>query len=254
MDQIILRAYHPSKNPEVVVCPLPERGSGNTFTGQGKHGYYELMTPKEKEELGNQRLITPQTKIKITNDHPLDMRNPVDKANWEWMKKHPYIDVERLDTPSRDAVFYVHNKEAEAQKRVTRNKRIVSVMGQIYSMSSTEKKLLAESLYLGDASGFSDAEIEDYLELQVKEKLSHVEKILVNKKENGNDELAAMKLYNEATNKGIIKKHRGGYIKYGGSDGLSLGRDQETCVQYLMDSQNEDTVVAIRGDLENLKS
>jgi len=254
MDQIILRAYHPNKEPEVVICPLPD-GTGNTYTGQGEKKYFELLTPKERRDLSTEMLQTPQTKIKLISDYMFDIKNnEMHNVQWRWVQKHPYIDLTKRDVPSNDAIFYVYNKQTESAVKVTRSKRITNVMHTIYNLSLDEKRTLSEALGLGDSSGFSEVEVEDWLEQKTNSPSLNAVETLLEKKADGGQDIAALKLYHEALNKEIIKRYPGGWYKYGGDGGVSLGRSEELVVQYFLSDENSETVIAIRADIEELKS
>lgn len=252
MDQIILRAYKPKKEPVMVVCPLEDK-SGNVYTGQGERGYYELLSEAERREFGDSSIITPDTRVKIMNDYTLDMDNPIQAANWKWMKKHPYIDMVKQDSPSKDAVFYVYDRQVEAHNAMSRVKRMTKLMNSVFEMSLVEKRNFAEALGLGDSAGLSEDEVELWIEQKANGSLSTVEDLLKTKDTDGNSLINANKLYHEAMNKGIIKRYQGSWIRYGGEQGQILGRNEESVIQFLLNTENADMVTAIRADIAHLK-
>jgi hypothetical protein len=60
-------------------------------------------------------------------------------------------------------------------------------------------------------------------------------------------------LFKELERAHIIVKHRGGIFRFGGENGVYVGRNEEQATEYIMDEKNKETVVAMQDALEKHK-
>jgi len=242
MNVIILKAYKPHKNPEVVLRPA-EDASGNLFTGQGKSGFFNLLTETEKKRLPY--LVTPATSVKLTDGTILNVENnEKDKINWEWMKKHPYITERKEEHPSPNAVFYVYDPQKNASERVSRERRRTMILAKIYGLSETDQRNLAGGLGLGDSSGLNIDQVMSFISDKVETDVTLVE-TLTNRK----DLLSAKNLFYKAKQKNIIIKENG-WFKYGDH---RLGTTEDMTVENMLDPANAEIVLAVRAGLEEVE-
>ena len=108
-----------TKQLPIRVSPCPDT-SGRHFTGQGKMGYYEELTPAEIKTIGESRVITPTTTITLNPDDIWDLEsNSIQKANFEWVIRHPYVAIDRETLAKKPkARFFVMNEKRDSEVRL----------------------------------------------------------------------------------------------------------------------------------------
>lgn len=249
MDVIVFRAYRPKTQQPIKVSPVGSlKAGGKHFTGQGEKGFYENLTPKEKEEMAY--VITPQTVVQIHDGKALHItENPIDADNWKWIKKHPYIALDRADGEnSRDAVFYMENKSAEADTVVVKDKLETQAKTAMYDASREELNVAAKALGHPSPEHFSENEVQKYiLDIIAATPQSVID---IFKPENKGTTNVRSLLSDYLRHK-IVVKSRGSYF-YGGEHGTHLGRSEQAVVDFLMEPTNGGLVDAMTSQLDEL--
>jgi len=247
-DLIVLRAYDSKRQTPIKVSPLEDR-SGRLFTGQGKHGYYELLTEEEKKSLPF--VIKHDTVLTFEAGDVLDLKNnPIDIANWEWVKKHPYIAVdEEKGRASKDAVLYVDNPERAAEVHVSKDKKITMAKAKIYGASSTKKVQLATALGHPGANSLSGNLLEDWLITKAEQTPESITNLLDTKKAK---HVEALVIFEDLKRFDLLIKYAGTW-RFGGRDGLSIGRESDDVAEYLNEKKNEEQVYIMTEQLKEKK-
>ena len=245
---IVFRAYNSKRQNPVKLSPLEDK-SGRLYTGQGKYGYYELLSEEEKKTLPF--VIDHETVVSLESGDTLNLENPVDAANWEWIKKHPYIALdEETGRSSRDAVLYVDNPERKAEIHVSKDKKVTMAKAKIYAASNARKVLLAKALANPGADSMQATILEEWL-ITIAEKSPNIINGYLDDKKKEELEIRAfieeLKLYS------LLIRFAGTW-KYGGSDGIIVGNDNDECVSYVLDKKNEENVFVMREKLKELKT
>ena len=251
-DVILLRAYDPSRNPQNYVCPVGDR-QGNTITGQGEAGLFESLTEEEirsLEKTGN--LVTPRTRKKISNDTRILLNTPGGKALWGWLQHHPYLDKERMDetVKSNRSIYYVFDAQKEAEIHVGKTRGKTILMGKIYELSLTDKKVLYEALGMGQAGILSVELLEQAFERKLNSDYDVVKEVFDARDKGGKADTNARKLYEDAKNHRVIEKQSSGMFTYGGAEGVHLGRRKPDVVAFFLLPENGETVIAITKEVD----
>lgn len=249
-DIIVFRAYDNKHQQPVLVGPLQDR-SGKLWTGQGDTGYFEGLTDERKRTMGH--IINHFTRVTITDGKVLDLRDPVDAANWAWIQKHPYIALDKeKGKASRDAVYYVENKRKEADARVSTAKLKDKARYVIqYELSLERLRYVAKALGQLAADSFTENEVKDWL-LQIAENTPDA--VLFHTDAKNQQETDANIKFVELERYRVIAKHKGSIYRFGGEEGVFLGRTQDQVIAFLKDGKNIETVAALDAELEARKA
>jgi hypothetical protein len=246
-NQIVFRAYNSKRQTPVRLSPLEDR-SGKLYTGQGEHGFYELLSEKEKAELPI--LVARETVVTIENGTVLNLNDPIDSVNWKWIQKHPYIALDKQQgEASRDAVFYVDNPEKEAEVHITRDKKLTMAKAKIYGASHNKKIQLAQALGNPAAKTLSTDMLEDWLITKASDVPDTITKLL---DKAANAKLNAMILYEDLKRFGMVTRHAGTW-RFGGREGIPIGNDDEEVFEFLLDKKNEEQVFLMNEQLKEKK-
>lgn len=244
-DKIVFRALNPKTQQPVRLCPLPSLSNGGKhYTGQGSTGFYENLSQHEKDDMAY--VITPETYVQIHDGKVLNLENPIDNDNWKWMQKHPYVVMDRRKaTSSRDARFYIENKEAEAKELISKDKLITDAKTAMYNASSEMLNVVAKAFGHPSPEGFSSEEIYRFLIDIIQDTPQAVIDSFSPEKR---AETNVRSLFTDLQRYKIIIKSRGSYY-FGGEHGIHLGRSEEELVDFLLDDDNKSTVDAMTAQL-----
>jgi hypothetical protein len=244
---IVFRAYNSKRQMPIKLSPLEDK-TGKLFTGQGKYGYYDLLTEEEKRNLPY--VVNHETVITIKTGDILNLKDPVDATNWEWIKKHPYIALDEEEgRGSRDVVMYIDNPEKKAEMHVVKDKKITMAKAKIYSASNAKKTQLCKALGNPGADTLSINMLEDWLILQAETMYEQITKLLDDK----NKTLLNYKIFIEELKQHNLIINHIGVWKYGGKDGVVMGSDEDEIIKYLSDKKNQDEVFIMKEKIKELK-
>lgn len=240
---ITLRAFRPRTQQKITLRPCEDR-TGKVFTGQGEHGYWETLSEEEKKRLVP--LITPETAISVTDGTVLNLSNPIDKANWEWMKKHPYIKLKKDGSFNRDAVFYVDDPVNDAQVRVESTAKIDKARYMVRETSQEKQVFAAEVLGLTSAKSMTPSQVTDWLLSKANEAPVTVMEAI-----NPSNEKRAKATvwFNKAVQWNVIERGRDSIYRFGGDKGTALGYDQDSAIDFLIDPANSEIVKVMKARL-----
>ena len=246
LGRIVFRAFNTKKQQPVKVGPLPDN-TGQLYTGQGKTGYFEGLTVKDKE--GIAIVFDHQTVYVVSTGKVLNIESdPYHASLWKWMRYHPYIAMNK-ESKTPDSVYYVDNPQKEAESFVSRDKRVTKVKTAVYNANSERKTIVAQALGLFGAQGLKPSQIEEWLIVKCEELPDSVANLIDPK----NASLAtAMVLVNEMVTYNVIKRFNT-VFKYGGREGITLGNSEIAVADWINDPNNEDTILAIRLELSEKK-
>lgn len=246
LGKIVFRAFNTKKQKPVICRPCNDR-TGQLYTGQGKTGYFEGLSIKDKESIAI--VFDNQTKYAVSDGKVLNIDDdPFHASLWKWIQLHPYIAMNR-ESKTPDTVYYVDNPQKEAETFVSRDKRVTKVKTAVYNASSERKIIVAQALGLFGAQGLNSSQVEEWLIVKCEELPDSVANLIDPK----NASLAtAMVLVNEMITYNIIKRFNT-VFKYGGREGVTLGNSEEAVADWVNDTNNEDTVSAIRLELGEKK-
>lgn len=249
---ITFQAYRPRKAMPVTLRPMQD-STGKIFTGQGKYEHWETLTPEEKATL--MYIVTPDTKMIIDNGTTLDLNDPITAINWKWAQKHPYIAMNyEKGTSSRDAVYYVIDKKAEAERRVKSTKDADIARYKLREELSPEKRnKAAEALGLTTAKSFSETEVLDWLLLSC-DTPDGASAVLAAIDPKNAEHNSARTFFNNLVFYKVIDKGNGGIWLYGSeTDGVRMGHTNDTAIDWLLDRTNADMVRVMKARLASIK-
>ena len=246
-NQIVLRAYNSKRLTPVKLSPLEDR-TGKLYTGQGKYGYFELISEEEKKKLPY--IVTRETVVSIENGDVLNLDDPITAENWKWMQKHPYIALDQEDgLSSRDAVFYVDNPERKAEIHITRDKRVTMAKAKVYAASLNKKIQLAHALGNPGAKAMSVSLLEEWLINKAEETPDTIVKLL---DKDASARLTAMTLFEDMKRYSMAIRKAGTW-RFGDDNGIPLGNDDEEVILFLLDEKNNEQVYLIQEQLKEKK-
>lgn len=264
--QILIKAFRP-KTQLPVKCSPCEDMTGKLFTGQGKHGYYETLTEEEKRNL--HLVVTNNTVMIITHDMVLRVADRDEKGNtkdepgvdydiiddihWQWLKRHPYLAMTRKDR-NRDTSFYVENLEIEAEHDLKVSKPITKARYLIeYEASASQLITAAKALGYPAPESQKVSVLQKWLrEYAETDSGRLVEAVLKVLSPDNNAFTNAKVLFEDLKKAGIVAKHAGNVWKYGGDRGTFLGRSESAVVDYIMDNENKENVLAMKDSLKSV--
>jgi hypothetical protein len=247
---ITLVAYSPKTQLPIKARPM-EDSSGMCWTGQGKNGYYDLLTKDEKEDLPY--IITRDTHVLLEDGKVLNIEtNPVDKANWVWLQKHPYIAVDREAGDQRVARFYVADAEKDAAFRVDDTELVDKARYEVRQLSLEKLTHLAKVLGLGAAESFSQKQILDWVLGKATSKET-VKAVLDAINPENKAKSNATIFFNEIHKWGVIERGKDGVFYFGGENGVNLGINPDQVIGYLLAKENSERVQAMKTMLTEKK-
>lgn len=197
-------------------------------------------------------IVTPETVVTLSDGKIFDLNDPIDKINWAWVRRHPYLSVDENEgKKSRDARFYVDNPVAKAEKRVKSAKIKDKVRYEIqYNMD--RNKLLRAAKLLGDlgADAKSDLALQDSLLMLADVNPEMVDGAVFIKDTNMAN---AKMLFVEMMKYKLIQRGDGGVFRYGGEKGAPLGHTEELVIGFMLDEKNVDTLQMMKNSLAERK-
>lgn len=153
---ITLRAIFGKTQGPLKIRPVAERATGRIVTGQ------PYMSEDEKKR--SVHPIDANTVETITDGKTYDLSDSVQKANWEWIKVHPYIaqDFETAQS-SPQAMFYVEDLEADMDKKSSKIDQMYEAMTLVREASAVKRSEIMRLLGQ-DARFFTDKQVMGYLQ------------------------------------------------------------------------------------------
>lgn len=249
-DEIVIMAKHRDQLP-VTLRPCFD-STGRVYTGQGPTGHYETLSEQDKREMNY--VITPETTVILTDAKVINWNNPVDRANWKWVRRHPYLALTRDKADSsRDAVFYVHNPVAEASRRVTASK-VKDKARYTIQYEANRDVLVRACKVLGHlgADSLIDSQLQDYL-LQQADVPGMAQMVLDAVSPNETELVKAKILLSEMQKYRLIQRGDAGLFRFGGEKGAPLGHTEESVLNFMLDEKNHDTVLIMKNALAERK-
>lgn len=242
--KITFAAYKPRTQLPVTCRPVQDK-SGKLYTGQGTHGYYELLAPEERAKLPV--VFDFESSYVIEDGKVLDLDDPYDAAIWKWLRVNPYI---ALDKPSgeisRDAVFYIINEQKEAREYVDKTARVDEARPAVRKVSETERVRIAESLGLSNAKGFTPEQVLSWL---LRKCDSDPEAVLATINPENKARVNASIFAQKFIQGQIVERMKDGLFYFGGEQGVQLGHNKEMVIEYILNPDNAERVRAMKAML-----
>lgn len=191
----------------------------------------------------------------IKDGEEFDLNNPIKLKQWEAIKfsdliydsrgktdENGKIIVEPSDKASSQAVYYVERIIEETKKRNIASRKLNKALNYIYNASRDSLRIRAMLLgkYIKDAY---DEEIEEFLSEFAKK---DPDKVISLFESNDTKYLIA---FTYAKQKGIIRQ-KGGLYTYSDSD--IIGRDADSCVEFMKNPKNKIITDRILKDVQEL--
>lgn len=245
---IVLRALNKKMSGAVSICPLPDRLTGKLYTGQG------YLTAAEKQDLPI--VVTENTFISIGDGYKFDLRDEVDAIMWKWVRTHPYIEkTKELAQASPDALFYIENKEYEAEVSVRREEMLTLAKYKIlHDSTSDQRRELCKLFGLHETGHLKESEIKNFL---ISKAESFPNKVHEYFNPSSKEDVAVNLEFEEFKLNGIIWRARSGTFKFGDKtnekEAVNLGRNEAKVIEFLKNPDNFDTLEQMRMALEELK-
>lgn len=155
LKKITLRAYLGKTQGSITVRPVKDR-----MTGRLKG--VKLLTDEEARKTFH--VVTHETERVIKDYTVIDLEDPIDAIDWEWMKYCPEImsSLEECFSNHSIALFYIENLTKDTEDRIA--KRHVKSKAFKYLENCPLNKMVDIARLIGtDASTFTRLELEDYL-------------------------------------------------------------------------------------------
>lgn len=243
---IVIRAKN-TKTQLPLKCRPCEDATGKIFTGQGPTGHYETISEELRQSLSY--LITPDSEIVLSDGKTVDLdRDPIDRANWIWLRKHPYLTLDKKSClASRDARFYIEDPVQEAERRVI-SARSKDKARYIIQYDSSRDTLVKSASLLGNlgADSMTTGVLQDYL-LQQADVIPDMvlEAIAPSNIERTNVKLMYVDLFKRR----LIQRGNAGQFRFGGENGIPLGHTEDLVVDFMLDSKNAEAVTMMESAL-----
>lgn len=256
-EVIVFRSYDNKHQQPIKISPCEDE-TGKVFTGQGEDGYFDSLTEEDKRTIPY--LVTPETVITVTDGKTLKPTNMADRENWRWIQIHPYLSLRKEDGhSSRKAVYYIENRRAEAEQRVSKAKNRDKARYLIQFELSQEKLVkVAKAIGHPAPQNFSLTELQDYLLRQcgdgVDPKLDMSAAILNAADPKNAESTGALITFHELLKWKIIERHRGGTYRFGGAEGTFVGHNETKVTEFLTNVKNQEIVAAMIAQLEDRKA
>lgn len=239
---IQIAAFRPKTQLPVTCRPLPDR-TGKHWTGQGEHGYYELLSAKEKETL--RFIITPDTTFVLEDGKVLKEDDMFDVANWQWLQRHPYLTLDK-EKKTSDVVYYVVNPQKEAKAYVDNTAKQDEARPAVRRLSESDRQRVAQALGLNGAHTFAPEQLLQWL---LQRATSTPEAVLDTIDPKNRARVSARIFFDNAVRWGIIKREKDGVFYFGGPNGATVGHSDEVAITYLIDPKNVERVKAMKAML-----
>lgn len=240
---VTLVAYNPKTQLPLRARPMQDH-TGMVWTGQGEHGYYELLTEQEKKEL--KYVVTPDTSVLLEDGKVFNIdKNPADRINWVWLHKHPYLSLDRDKGDQRVARFYVADAVKDAAARVDSMVDIDEARYQIRKLSQSNLMHVCKTLGLSGAETFTPEQLLDYALAKASSK-GTVKAVLEAINPANKAKSMAQIFFNDILKWSVIERGRDGVFYFGGTDGVTLGHSPDMVIEYLLAKENAERVKAMK--------
>jgi hypothetical protein len=235
-------AYRPRTQMPVTCRPCTDE-SGQLYTGQGQFGYFESLSPQEKQNLP--WVFDYETSVILEDGKTLNLDNPKDKATWKWLQRHPYIDLERTGNgSSREKAFYVANAVKEAKIRIDNSAKVDEARPAVRKLSQADQVRVAKALGLDGAQGFSPEQILDWL---LSKANTQPEAVLTTIDPGNKGRVNASIAVKDFIKYKVIERLKDGAFYFGGAEGVNLGHNEDMVVNYLLDPVNSERVKGMKS-------
>lgn len=154
LKTITLRAYLGKTQGKLTVRPVMSKRTGRLI------GVTDFT---EEQKRHQQKVIDAHTEKVIEDGLTINLEDPIDQIDWEWIKHCPEIEGDIEDChSSKIALFYIENINKDTDIRI--KKRKVKIQAFLYLQESSQTKKIEVCRLMGiDAISFSGRELEDYL-------------------------------------------------------------------------------------------
>jgi len=245
-EMVVFRAGDNKHQQPVKVSPCEDASSGRVFTGQGD-GYYDSLSEEDKRHLPY--IVEPSLVITINDGKVLRPTSNADRENWRWIQLHPYISMTKASmSSSRQAVYYIENRKAEAEKRVQSAKAKDKARYLIqFDLSFDKQVRVAKAIGHPAPSSFSPAELQDYLLNQTETMAAAIIDACDPK---NTEQTGTLITFHDLVKYRVIEKKRGG-LYFGDT---FVGHNELKVTQFLKDTRHVEIVAAMLAILEEKKA
>lgn len=206
------------KERKIDIQPAKDRRT-NWFHGVPR------LTEDQKKKLDY--WIEPGTRMKVHDGMTLDLSDPIDKKNWDWMKHCQEIAMSLEDCQhSPKALFYVQSETREAQKSLDQDELLYKAMSYVMQDRTDMYEIRARLLGY-NMEGENPLVIKEFLMQQAKGKQTYMKVITVYE----SNTIAIQMLFLKARDTNIIKIEKGVFM-YGNT---ILGTTADAALSTLQD-------------------
>jgi hypothetical protein len=205
-----------------------------------KNWFHGIPRLSEDEKKSLEYWTEPSSQLTLVDNYEFDLNDPIQKANWEWVKHLPCVAwsfEEAQKTPSAQFYVYIAGREArDANKGSDLKYKAVK-----YIMEDSPVNYENRALILGnDLSGESPEEIKKIL-IETAER-QPLRIIAAYEAKN----LSIKLLYLRAKQKGVIKMQEG-MILFGSN---VMGVNEEGCLAFLQSSEHKQILDLLEKEVE----
>lgn len=222
--KLTLRAVWGKQQGQLILYP-PKHGITERIVG------VQEMSPHEK--LNAKRVVDENTSRKIVDGLVIDLNDPIDKIDWQWIRQCKEI-AESLDDAqhSQAALFYVEDIDGEIIEKIRTSDLKFEAMKYVKESSEVRKSEIARLLGK-DSRYLRPIDIHNYL----MDEAEHKPKVIINAYR---DKDAKTKLFLlTLKQKKIVKVDNNGFIRYNEE---MLGVNEDAAIQWLKDPKNSDFI------------
>lgn len=242
--KITISALKPRTQLPVTARPMTD-SRGMLYTGQGEHGYYEMLTEDDKKRLPF--VFDYNTAILLEDGKVFDLdNNPYDIGVWKWLATHPYLAPDKFEAEnnSGDARFYIVNPQKEASNYLDKTEKTDEARPAVRNLSRKDQERVAEALGLNAPSTFSQPQLLTWL---LKKADTDPTSVLDTINPQNKAKVTATIFFKDAVRWKVIERLRDGAFYFGGEKGISLGLTDDMVINYLLNPENVERVKVMKS-------
>jgi hypothetical protein len=222
--EIVLKAYSGKVKGAVHVWPRLDTSTGKLLG---------VRSLSEEEKRNSPRVVDITTNRKITDGTTLNLNDPVDSIDWEWLRLSGAISEDFEEGLSDNTTHYVYEPDKELDDKIAKINLKYEAVEIIRNASDDQRKEMARVIFGQNVGGFRSKELYEYMmdraEREPKKIIAGIE-----------DPHYKEKLFLFALiDKKTISIDAHGHYRYGD---IILGTHLDSAIHWMNDNRNRDLV------------